>query len=39
MLSLTNMNNFYTPEVVGCGSETQLEVGESLYKITWQVKC
>ena len=26
----TNINNFHSPEVVGRGSETQLQVGENL---------
>ena len=28
----TNMSNFHPLEVVGCGSETQLQVGENLNK-------
>ena len=29
------MINFHPPEVVGRGSETQLQVGENLNKLTW----
>ena len=32
--NLTNMSNFQPLEVVGGGSETQLQVGENLNKIT-----
>ena len=30
----TNMSNFHPLEVVGRGSETQLQVGENLNKLT-----
>ena len=30
------MSNFQPLEVVGRGSETQLQVGENLSKLTWQ---
>ena len=33
-----NMSNFHPLEVVGRGSETQLEVGEKLNSITWHFK-
>ena len=37
MLGLkTNKSNFDTLEVVGRGSETQLQVGEKLNEITWR---
>ena len=29
-----NMSNFHPPEVVGRGSETQIQVGENLNKIS-----
>ena len=29
---------FQPLEVVGCGSETQLQVGANLHEITWRVK-
>ena len=32
---LANVNNFHPLEVVGRGSETQLQVGENLNKTTW----
>ena len=32
------MSNFNPPEVVGRGSETQLQVGENLNKITYSRK-
>ena len=32
-IKLTNMNDFQLLEVVSCGSETQLQVGENLNKI------
>ena len=32
------MNNFHPVEVVGRTSETQLQVGENLYRITWECK-
>ena len=31
-------SNFHPPEVVGCGSETQLQVGENLNKILYMLK-
>ena len=32
------MSNFHSFEVVGRGSETQLQMGENLNKIPWYVK-
>ena len=37
-LNQTNMNNFYPPEVVDRGSETQLHVGENLNYLIWRSK-
>ena len=34
----TNESNFYPLEVVGRGSETQLQVGKKLNFITWRFK-
>ena len=31
----TNMSNVHTLEVVACGSETQLQVGEKLNKLNF----
>ena len=33
-LTLTDMSNFHSLKVVGRGSETELQVGENLNKIT-----
>ena len=35
----TIMGHFRPLEVVGRGSETQLQVGENLNKVTWGVMC
>ena len=32
------MSNFHPLEVVGRGSETQLQVGDNLKQMTWQAK-
>ena len=32
------MSKFHLLEVVGRGSETQLQVGENLNKLTWRMK-
>ena len=37
-VKLENTANFHPLEVVGRGSETQLQVGENLNKIPWRVK-
>ena len=36
VLKFTNMSHFQPLEVVGRCSETQLQVGEKLNKLTWQ---
>ena len=33
------MSNFQSLEVVGCCSETQVQVGENSDKLTWHDKC
>ena len=33
----TNMSKFHSLEVVGRGSETQLQVNENLNKMTWRI--
>ena len=35
-LKLKNKSNFHPLEVVGCGSDPQLQVGENFNKLTWQ---
>ena len=35
---IQQMSNFQPLEVVGSGSETQLQVAENLNKLTWQEK-
>ena len=35
----TNVNNFYPFKVVGRGSETQLQMGENLNKLTCILNC
>ena len=34
-----NMSNFHPLEVVGSGSDAQLQVGEKLNKLTWRDEC